>query len=772
MSVAAPTSRSAFVERLGGVLAEARVDHVVLHADDDTARRDSDVDIAIGREDVGLVDALLLSGALGPLVQRLHYDTPWCTYYVVETGDPERRYRQVDVACDPWGLNEQGSSISVALASGRSTGDTLPTPAAQTLYLLAKRAYKGLRGADDRDALVRSYVRDPAGSARLFARHLGRAGVRAAAELDRGTISPETLREVNRAVRRQRRRPALLLLRLSYSTRRLAGRLRRPTGLTVVVAGPDGTGKSTLAAALPAACSGAFRASRRFHLNPSVLPPPGRLLRRAPADTTAPHARAPSSPAGSLARLVYLWADAVLAWGPKVALPRRRSTLVVIERGWRDLEVDPARYRLGTSRRLTRAFGALLPRPDLVLVLTAPADAVTARKAELPAAELERQVGEWRRIAAGDPGRYVELDASKPPEQVLEAAARGVEDVLAARHEDLSRLDLVIRALGGFRSGGRPHTILSVRGQPRWVLPRGVGSRGPYGARLYRPFRARQAAGALALELLQRTGGARLSRVVPLALEDGLAGEIAATLGVRDVELTGMTTGDPDRGRRAVLSVRAGHRVVAFAKVADEERERLVHERAVLDLLAGAGLRTIVPPRVLGCFEWQQGTVLLLEPLPVRSFSDRPLADVELAALRELRGLAEVLAPVLGSDGAGVPIHGDFAPWNSGVLPGGRLAVWDWEETRLGAPLEDVFHWRVQRHLRGADASIEAIVADALGPGSVTTAAAAALGVDPASAPAALRTYLDRTLGLPPRINFSGVVALRERGLAMLAEVR
>ena len=78
----------------------------------------------------------------------------------------------------------------------------------------------------------------------------------------------------------------------------------------------------------------------------------------------------------------------------------------------------------------------------------------------------------------------------------------------------------------------------------------------------------------------------------------------------------------------------------------------------------------------------------------------------------------------------------------------------------------------MQRHLRGAEASIESIVEDALAPGAVTIGAAAALGVDPASAPATLRTYLDHTLGLPPRVNFSGVVALRETGLAMLAEVR
>jgi hypothetical protein len=768
--VSAAATRPAFLRQLDDLLTDAGVEYVVLHAAGEAAH-DSDVDIAIGREDVGLVDALLHSGRLGRLVQRLQYDIPWCTYYVVATGDPERRYRQVDVVCDPRGLNRQGTSIAVALAS-RTCGATSAEPAAQTLYLVAKRAYKGLRGPDDVRAIVESYRLDPHAAAALLASHLGASGRRVAAELEAGTVSATALADVDREVRRQRRRPGLLPLRLLHASRRVASRLHRPTGLAVVVAGPDGTGKSTLAAALPGACSGAFRASRRFHSHPSVLPSPGRLLGRPPGDSTRPHGRPPSPPLASLARLVYLCGDALLAWGPKVALPRRRSTLVVVERGWRDLEVDPARYRLDLPRLVVRAVGSVMPRPDLVLVLAAPAEAVAARSTELPRAELERQVAAWRRIAADEPDRHVVLDASRPQGQVLEAAVQAVEAVLAKRHDDLGGLDLVLGALGGLRSGGRPHSILSVRRLPRWVLPHAVGARGPYGARLYRPFRARQLAAAAAVEAVHRSGVAAHARVVPLAVERGLAAEIAAKIGEPRVELAGMTTGDADRGRRAVLSVRTGRGVVAFAKVAAEDRDRLVREGQVLDLLGGVELRALVVPRVLSCFEWERGTVLLLEPLPIRSLSDRPLGERELAALHELGGLGDALAPVLGVDRSAVPIHGDFAPWNSSVLADGRLAVWDWEETRLGSPLEDVFHWRVQRHLRGADVSIESIVADAVEPGPVTARAAAALGVDPAAAPGALRTYLDRTLGVPPRVNFTGVVALRETGLAMLAEAR
>lgn len=760
--------RARFVERLTDLLTEAGVAHVVLHADSDDAYLDSDIDIAVGHRDVELVDTLLHSGALGRLVQRIQHDVPWCRYYVLATGDPERPYRQVDVASDPWGLSALGSSIAIALASGRRANATRPEPAEEAFFLLAKRAHKGLRDEDDRAALVDGYRRDPDGTRQILVREVDGAGSRVAAELSRGSISPDALKELWRGMCRERRRPVTAARRAAYAGLRVAERLRHPTGLTVVVAGPDGAGKSRLAAALPEACEGVFWGASGLHLKPSVLPPPGRLLGRPPRDPATPHAEPPSSLVPSLARLGYLWLDALAAWGPQVALPRRRSNLVVVERGWRDLEVDPRRYRLDVPGRVTRVLGRLLPRPDLVLVLSAPADVIAARKDELEPRELERQLGEWKLIAASDPARYVELDTSRPHREVVADAVRAIENKLAARYDDLRRVELALKALGGLRNGGHPHTIISIRGRARWVLPEGRRAPGPIGTHLYRPFRPRHALGARALELGHRLGWLRLGRRAPLSVEDGLARQIAQQLGEREVTLAAVATGDPHRGRRAVLAVSSGGTLRAFAKVALDERESLLRERDVLALLSGLDLRTIVPPRVFGCFEWDGCVVLLLEPMPLTSYADRPLGDAELAALAELSRLGAALAPVLGEDNGKSPIHGDFAPWNSCVVGDGRLAVWDWEEARLGRPLEDVFHWRIQRHLRGADTSLAEIVGDALGPGPMTATAADRLGVDSESAPHALRQYLVETLGRPPRSNFPGVAELRSEALGMM----
>jgi thymidylate kinase len=94
----------------------------------------------------------------------------------------------------------------------------------------------------------------------------------------------------------------------------------------------------------------------------------------------------------------------------------------VIERGWWDLAVDPLRYRLRPHPRLIRALGRLLPQPDVLFVLEAPADVLMRRKREVSAEELARQMQAWREILP-DRVRRVYLDVSAPVDHVVAEAA-------------------------------------------------------------------------------------------------------------------------------------------------------------------------------------------------------------------------------------------------------------------------------------------------------------------------------------------------------------
>lgn len=778
----ASSERRRFIESVGQALEEAGVDYVCLHGFEPRHERDSDIDIAVSRESLDVLDALIRSGVFGRLLQRLDYAAPWSRYYVVGRGEPHRRYRELDVVCDPRGIGDDGPAPQVALANAVTEGEVrVPAPAAQTLYLAIKRARKRQAGDRAREQLVDAYARDPRGARALLELHLGRPGRDLARALEtRQESIGEELEAVRKKHRDRWRSPPLAARRLLFGGWRVARRIVRASGLVVSITGPDGVGKSTLVAGLARSGKGPFRRFRRFHLGPGLLPPPARLLRRAPATGESPHGRRPSGLGGSVLRVLYMWVNQALSWPSKVRVPEIRSALVVIERGWLDLEVDPYRYRLSSPPWLTKLLAKLLPRPSVVLRLDAPTRVLAARKAELEKAETDRQLAAWRQLAAKDPARFSRIDAARSPEDVLAQALDAIDERLAARQKDLRSCELALACLGDLQVGGTPYRIISApRGPlgpgPRWLLPNRRGAPGPRRAGLYRPAHARHHAPALALDLAQELGLQPLGTRVTIATERGAGPAIAEALALKEVELGAAVTGDPGRGWRALLSVAHEGEIAAFAKVARDDASKLERERRVLDLLASCDLEALVVPKALALLEWRDCKILLLEPFRARRRADRRLGKAELAGLVELAGLSRTLAPALGRRANHIPVHGDFTPWNSAPANGARLMLWDWEEARLGLPLEDLFYWRMQRLLRLRRGTLTDLVAAALEPANDVTTLCEHLSISPASAPSALRMCLEHTLDERRRMahvgpQWAGAVPILEKALAELSD--
>jgi hypothetical protein len=717
--------RRRFIESVHGALDHAGVEHVFLH--DYSDERDSDVDVVVHRRALDAVDTLARSGSFGRLVQRLDYDVPWCRFYVVETGEAAPRYRKLDVAADPFGIGRYGAAPAVALAQAeRRDGLAVPSPAAQCLYLAVKRSRKRMRSASQTGSLRRAFALDPDAAAALLEAHLGRAGSALADALRTDADLGEPLQSVEHELRRLDRAPARRARRAVYQAARIVRRGRRPTGLVVCLAGPDGTGKSTLADALELAALGPFRRTERRHLGPGLLPPPGRLLGRTPRDFTEPHARAPSGSLGSVARIAYLATDALVGWIPRMAFPRARSTLVVLERGWNDLLVDPRRYRLSAGAGLVRIAGRALPKPDLTLLLAAPPGVISARKEELATTEIARQLERWRELGRRSRA-FVEIEASADEDSVVEQALVAIGDHLATRAGDLAPFAPTLRCLGGPHVRGTSHSVLRGGGRARWLLPRHSGAPGPASARLYRAGTVRHAFGAAALEVAQRLGGLGLPRI---ALDEtvGLAPELAAALGLDRVELGALLPTDPLRRSRAVVAVLHRGRPVAIAKVAPTGSSELQRELRVLTRLESVTLDGIAAPRPIASFVWCGFDVLVTTLLPTRGSTSRALGHAEEEALVGLARARSELLPAVGLD-HGWFVHGDFCGWNSTRIGARKLALWDWEWAHAGGPLEDYFHWQTQRLVHFESGSDSALVRDALAPGRRLRALCARLGV-------------------------------------------
>ena len=206
------------------------------------------------------------------------------------------------------------------------------------------------------------------------------------------------------------------------------GPARRQSGGVVVIAGPDGSGKSTLCSALPSA---AFAAAPVLHVHHRFRVLPQRLS--SDVDVTRPQGQRPYPPWLSWVKSIYLFVDYQLGWQLRVRKFVRRGGWVILERGWWDLAIDQRRYRIRSSGWLLRAMGRLLPRPDLVIVLTAPSRTLLSRKAELSPTEFERQLEGWSTVLPRNVSR-VFIDVTQSPADVVGSAVDNLRRVTQKAH--------------------------------------------------------------------------------------------------------------------------------------------------------------------------------------------------------------------------------------------------------------------------------------------------------------------------------------------------
>src|SRR3712207_3613897 len=122
---------------------------------------------------------------------------------------------------------------------------------------------------------------------------------------------------------------------------------KRTPGGAVILAGPDGTGKSSIVTWLKHEY-GADRVTYVWQ-RPAVLP------RRSPegtGDPTKPHEAVAYGRLMSWVKLAYVFLDYQLGWLLRVWPHSRRGGVTMIDRGWWDIAVDPARYRLAVPPRV------------------------------------------------------------------------------------------------------------------------------------------------------------------------------------------------------------------------------------------------------------------------------------------------------------------------------------------------------------------------------------------------------------------------------------
>jgi thymidylate kinase len=431
-------SQTDFLRTLFRLLDQRQVRYCVLHSweglPDELA---SDLDLAVHPEDrakLSWVFRTLLERGYRPIQCRRYSARSWRFDFVWFEPDG---MRSVDLDFTE-GFRDKG----LILISGEElvgkrrqfNGFWVADPAIEFAYLLAKKTLKGAlppHQAECLKVLVNELGKPRAQriAGELFGEGWKERVVEASSSGSLGGLL-QGLRK--RLWWTKLRKDPLNPLRYFWSDlSRLIARWFKPTGLFLVILGPDGVGKSTLIGRLTGSLTAAaFARCRIFHWRPMVIArqkETGRVV-------TDPHEKPARGTLASVAALLVVFLDYWLGYLLVLQPFMARSGLIVFDRCFQDLLVDPLRYRYGGPAWFARLLNRFVPLPDLIfLVLDAEEKVIFSRKQEVSPEELRRQRASYRQLTVNR--RATLIKADRGAEMTYEEACRFIIENMVERFQ-------------------------------------------------------------------------------------------------------------------------------------------------------------------------------------------------------------------------------------------------------------------------------------------------------------------------------------------------
>jgi thymidylate kinase len=106
----------------------------------------------------------------------------------------------------------------------------------------------------------------------------------------------------------------------------------------------------------------------------------------------------------------------------------QKKALLICDRYYHDLLVDPKRYRYGGPAWVARCIGKLMPQPDLWVLLNAPATILQTRKQEVPLEETVRQCNAYLDFIRNHKS-FVIIDAAQSLENVIADIEKAIRQI-------------------------------------------------------------------------------------------------------------------------------------------------------------------------------------------------------------------------------------------------------------------------------------------------------------------------------------------------------
>jgi O-antigen/teichoic acid export membrane protein/thymidylate kinase len=209
----------------------------------------------------------------------------------------------------------------------------------------------------------------------------------------------ETVTQLRGHINRAGRRSAFSawLVYLLLQVRCSMQRWLNPSGIYVVILGPDGAGKSTLVNKILELMGPLFKSHRILQWRPQIIKPRARYS----PYFNPPHAKPPHGTVESILRIFMVLFDYWVGYPILIRPLLARGYLLIYDRDFHDLLVDRLRYRYGGPDWLPDLAAKFIPQPEtLYITLDADTDVILSRKQEVAPEEIKRQRVAYAKLAA------------------------------------------------------------------------------------------------------------------------------------------------------------------------------------------------------------------------------------------------------------------------------------------------------------------------------------------------------------------------------------
>ena len=109
--------------------------------------------------------------------------------------------------------------------------------------------------------------------------------------------------------------------------------------------------------------------------------------------------------------------DYALGYFVKILPELINYNVVILDRYYYDILIDPSRYKIQLPYRILKTFYYLLGKPEIVFFLEAPPEVIRQRKQELTIPQLEILLQKYKNLASEFDNVCV-VDAKRSPEMI------------------------------------------------------------------------------------------------------------------------------------------------------------------------------------------------------------------------------------------------------------------------------------------------------------------------------------------------------------------